>query len=106
MFSARLLVSITVAVGVTLARCPVRADTSAFRECDVVNGQVNSCGSWYQGRAVTWSDGAFRECTIVNGQSSGCGPWHQGSVIAHRDGAYRECDVVTKRSRRCWSSGG
>jgi hypothetical protein len=29
----------------------------AYRECDVFNGQVTSCGAWYQGKAVVLRPG-------------------------------------------------
>ena len=62
---------------------PAAAGDRSYKLCDIVNGQVFSCGSWYQGKAVVNKDGAFRECDIVNGQVFSCGSWYQGKAVVY-----------------------
>ena len=49
------------------------------------DGQIFSCGSWYQGKAVAFHDGAYRQCDISNGQVFSCGSWHQGKAVVFTD---------------------
>src|SRR5262245_15619835 len=47
-----------------------------YRECEIFNGQVSHCGTWYQGKAVVYADGAYRTCDIFNGRVMSCGTWY------------------------------
>jgi hypothetical protein len=75
----------------------------AFLTCDVFNGQVGHCGSWYHGEAVVLHDGAYRACTIFNGQISHCGSWFQGEAPVYQDGAYRTCTIFNGQISHCGS---
>lgn len=76
-------------------RGPAReTGTKTFRMCEITNGQVFSCGPWFQGKAVAHHDGAFRSCDITNGRVFSCGPWFQGKAVVPHDGALRSCEIV------------
>lgn len=79
----------------------------SYRQCQITNGQVASCGTWYQGSAVTYRDEAYRLCKIFNGQASSCGGWYQGKAVVYRDGAYRECRIFNGQASSCggWYQG-
>ncbi len=95
--------ALTAAALASLLARPAAAENRSYKLCDIVNGQVFSCGSWYQGKAVVNKDGAFRECDIVNGQVFSCGSWYQGKAAVNKDGAFRECDIVNGQAFSCGS---
>ncbi|MBO8132907.1 hypothetical protein [Dickeya fangzhongdai] len=35
-----------------------------YRACNIINGQIAACGSWFQGSAPVLQHGEYRECTI------------------------------------------
>jgi len=74
-----------------------------YRLCDIFNGQVSHCGSWYQGEAVLYHDGAYRVCDVFNGQVSHCGSWFRGEAPVHHDGAWRMCDIFNGQISHCGS---
>lgn len=65
-------------VGRPVAR---EATPRSYHLCEITNGQVFSCGPWFQGKAVARHDGAFRSCEITNGQVFSCGSWYQGKAV-------------------------
>lgn len=82
---------------------PSNGSAGAYRSCEIFNGQVSHCGSWYQGSAVLWQDGAYRECDVFNGQISHCGSWYQGEAPVEHDGAWRMCDIFNGQISHCGS---
>ena len=86
---------------------PATATASSYKLCNISNGQVFSCGSWYQGDAVVLHDGAYKTCQITNGQVFSCGTWHQGTAVVWRDGAYFECKIANGQIFSCgrWYQG-
>ena len=39
-----------------LSGAVAEAGDRSYKLCDIVNGQVFSCGSWYQGKAVVYTN--------------------------------------------------
>jgi hypothetical protein len=79
------------------------ADGKSYKKCQIFNGQINGCGSWYRGKAVVRKDGAYYECDIFNGQVNGCGSWYRGQAVIYKDGAYRECEIFNGQPNGCGS---
>lgn len=78
-----------------------------FRQCDIFNGQVKSCGGWFQGEAVIEHDGKLRECKLFNGQVKTCGAPYNGDAVVFESNAYRECRITNGRVMSCggWYTG-
>jgi len=51
-----LMWSAAAAVGILFVGSPsaTAGGPRAYYACDIFNGQVNGCGSWYQGKAVVY----------------------------------------------------
>lgn len=79
----------------------------AFRSCDIFNGQVKTCGGWFQGEAVIEHDSKLRECKLFNGQVKTCGAPYNGKAVVFEDNAYRECRITNGRVMSCggWYTG-
>jgi len=101
--SISILIGAAVIAGLAFTNIPAEAGSRAYKRCDISNGQVFSCGSWYQGKAVTFHDGAYRQCDISNGQVFSCGSWYQGKAVTFHDGAYRQCDISNGQVFSCGS---
>ena len=54
--SMRFPLALTVAALASLIARPADAGDRSYKLCDIVNGQVFSCGSWYQGKAVVYTN--------------------------------------------------
>jgi hypothetical protein len=72
-----------------------------FRQCDIFNGQVKTCGGWFQGETVLEHDGKLRECKVFNGRVKTCGAPHNGKAVVFDDDAYRECRITNGRVMSC-----
>ena len=60
------------------------AQAGAYYNCEIFNGQVTSCTTWYQGETAVYKDGAYFKCSIFNGQVTSCTTWHQGSSVVYK----------------------
>ena len=83
--SISILIGAAVIAGLAFTNIPAEAGSRAYKRCDISNGQVFSCGSWYQGKAVNLNDRSNPKSDISNGQVFSCGSWYQGKAVVFTD---------------------
>ena len=78
-----------------------------YRQCDIRNGDIGFCSSWYNGETVAYKNGAYRKCRVNNGQAGFCSSWYNGIAVVYKDGKYRKCNISNGRIRHCssWYNG-